>query len=136
MAVVAIGLVFGMTAAAERGAKARCVARDVQFGMEDEHDIKKIRELYTRLSDSAKLFCFERLEVSPVSNAPKAELWSNYLSFCSTQRLPAISEKAFWTSFAHYFEGMAFEKRPVIDGEQVRVMAGIRMKFPEEYAKK
>lgn len=99
-----------------------------EFGIPNEHEPEKIKDFYTRLADSARYYCSERLELSAVSYAEKEEIWREYVQFCSKEKVPILSEKSFWRSLHFFFEGHTFQSRLGNDGERKLVIRGILMK--------
>lgn len=95
---------------------------------------EEIRERYAKNSDSAKAFCYDRLELSPEDYLGKPDLYATYIQYCKAEKIPVKSEKSFFRSIYLFFEGQVYEFRPsILDTEKrVRAMRGIRYKEIEK----
>lgn len=98
------------------------------FGMDGEDDIQRTRELYQRLSDSAKAFLMDCTELAPAEHERKDLVWSEYIVYCKKNKLPVKNEKAFHHSIQLFFEGQVWSGRSQELGERVMVWKGLKLK--------
>ncbi len=105
------------------------------FGLDGEDDIQRTRELYQRLSDSAKAFLMDCTELSPEEHEKKSLVWSEYIKYCKQNRLPVKTEKAFHHSIQLYYEGQVWSGKKQELGERVTAWIGLRLEKREEKEK-
>lgn len=91
-------------------------------------NIEKMRETYTRLSDSVASFSMDRLEPS-TNYITKEELWNEYARYCNECKIPLVSEKTFFIRLNKLFR--LEEQRITLCGIRKRVLNGIKFKEPD-----
>lgn len=98
------------------------------FGLDGEDDIQRTRELYQRLSDSAKAFLMDCTELSPAEHERKGLVWSEYIKYCKKNRLPVKTDKSFHHAMQLFYEGQVWSGRIQEVGERVMVWKGLILK--------
>jgi len=106
--------------------------KDYCFGLDGEDDIQGTRELYQRLSDSAKAFLMDCTELSPGEHERKSLIWQEYIKYCKQNRLPVKTEKAFHHSIQLFYEGQVWSGKKQELGERVVAWMGLKLGKIEE----
>lgn len=96
----------------------------------DIESIESLRERYTKNSDSAKSFCYEKIELAPLEFETKERLFNEYLKYCKQNNLPTKDNKRFYKAVYLFFEGQVYESRQQVFGytDRVRVLKGLKIK--------
>ena len=94
--------------------------RNFSYGISTE----KIREEYTRKSDSVRSFFMDCIEAAPAEMVKKDELYSAYVAYCKNGKLPVFGEKSFFTRLRKDY--MVEEQRLSFGEERKRIYRGVR----------
>ncbi len=88
-------------------------------------DPDRIKEEWTRLSDSVGAFCLDMIEQSSTAYITKSELFSKYIDYCKDKKIPALSEDTFHKKL--HFHVKIEPYRPNVEGRP-RSWLGVQFK--------
>ncbi len=90
------------------------------------------REKYTRMSDSVYCFVEECVEVVPIAQVPKKDLYAGYVDWCRKERMTPIGERKFKPRLLENVPSVSEGRDSDDEGGKIRIWKGIRLKGESE----